>query len=90
MGTGDNYAYDDTARGAKEQSLPRIRERGEHYFDSYNGDPWGCGFGTNEELSLVYFFSINSFFFTIVCQLHSSEDAFLHLDPGATESSVML
>ena len=42
MGTGDNYAYDDTARGAKEQPLPRIRERGEHYFDSYNGDLWGC------------------------------------------------
>ena len=26
-----DYAYDDTARGAKEQPLPRIRERGEHY-----------------------------------------------------------
>ena len=51
-----DYAYDDTARGAKEQPLPRIRERGEHYVDSYNGDPWGCGFGTNEEVSLVYFF----------------------------------
>ena len=70
MGTGDNYVYDNTARGAKEESLPRIRERGEHYFDSYNGNPWGCGFGTNEEVSLVYFF-----FRAFVCERERGERA---------------
>uniref|UniRef100_A0A6U1VRN8 Palmitoyltransferase n=1 Tax=Trieres chinensis TaxID=1514140 RepID=A0A6U1VRN8_TRICV len=44
-----DYSYDDTARGASRQPLPRIRERGDFYIDSYNGEPWGCGFGTNEE-----------------------------------------
>jgi len=29
--------------------LPRIRERGEYYVDSFNDSPWTCGFGTGEE-----------------------------------------
>lgn len=44
-----DYTYDETAHGGKPQSLPRIRERGEYYIDSWNGQPWECTFGTNEE-----------------------------------------
>ena len=35
----------------KEQPLPRIRQRGEYYIDSFNGESWSCSFGTNEEVS---------------------------------------
>jgi hypothetical protein len=48
-----DYTYDETAHGGKPQSLPRIRERGEYYIDSWNGQPWECTFGTNEEVSLL-------------------------------------
>jgi len=44
-----DYDYDETVRGGKPQSMPRIRERGEFYVDSYNGEPWSCSFGTSEE-----------------------------------------
>lgn len=44
-----DYTYDETKAGSKPQPMPRIRERGEYYVDSYNGEPWGCTFGTNEE-----------------------------------------
>uniref|UniRef100_A0A6U4A6Q7 Palmitoyltransferase n=2 Tax=Ditylum brightwellii TaxID=49249 RepID=A0A6U4A6Q7_9STRA len=43
-----DYTYDETVK-KKKQPLPRIRERGEFYVDSYNGEPWACSFGTNEE-----------------------------------------
>jgi len=39
------YDYDETTP----QPMPRIRERGEFYVDSYNGEPWSCSFGTSEE-----------------------------------------
>lgn len=45
-----DYNYDDSSRPP--QQLPRIRERGEYYVDSYNGEPWNCSFGTAEEVSL--------------------------------------
>jgi hypothetical protein len=32
------------------QPLPRIRERGEYYIDSYNDQPMSCSFGTNEHV----------------------------------------
>ena len=31
------------------QPLPRIRNPGEHYIDSYNDQPWSFSFGTGEE-----------------------------------------
>lgn len=47
-----DYTYDEAAHGGKPQPLPRIRERGEYYIDSWNGQPWECNFGTNEDVSL--------------------------------------
>jgi len=47
-----DYTYDDTAPGSKPQPLPRIRQRGEYYVDSYNGDSFNCSFGTNEEAGI--------------------------------------
>lgn len=44
-----DYDYDETLNGGKPQPMPRIRERGEFYVDSYNGEPWSCSFGTSEE-----------------------------------------
>lgn len=32
------------------QPLPRIRERGEYYVDSYNDQPWSWTFGTHESV----------------------------------------
>jgi hypothetical protein len=46
-----DYNYDDSSR--PQQRLPRIRERGEFYVDSYNTEPWNCSFGTAEEVSRV-------------------------------------
>lgn len=43
-----NYNLDDTLTD-NAQPLPRSRERGEYYIDSYNGEPWTCSFGTTEE-----------------------------------------
>ena len=37
-------------RSISSQPLPRIRQRGEHYVDSFNDEPWKCAFGTNEEV----------------------------------------
>ena len=56
-----DYTYDDTAHGKKPQPLPRIRQRGEYYIDSYNGDSWSCSFGTNEEVRSVSSFFKNPF-----------------------------
>lgn len=44
-----DYSNDDTKRP---QPLPRIRERGEYYIDSYNDQPWSWTFGTHENVSL--------------------------------------
>ncbi len=46
-----DYNYDDSAHQNKPQPLPRIRKRGEHYVDSFNGESWSCTFGTHEEVS---------------------------------------
>ena len=48
-----DYTYDEVAKG-KPQAMPRIRERGEYYIDSWNGEPWSCTFGTNEEVRLSW------------------------------------
>jgi len=63
-----DYNYDETAKG-KPQPMPRIRERGEYYIDSWNGQPWACTFGTNEEVSGTCFMSL---FMLILCFYHSS------------------
>lgn len=39
--------YDYTA-AQQPQPPPRPRERGEHYIDSWNPEPWACQVGTNE------------------------------------------
>jgi len=44
-----DYGYDDSKRGSKPQPMPRMRSKGEFYVDSFNGEPWGCSFGTGEE-----------------------------------------
>ena len=46
-----NYDYDETLRGGTPQPMPRIRDRGEYYVDSYNGEPWSVTLGTSEEVS---------------------------------------
>lgn len=43
-----NYNHDDTNK-RKQQPLPRIRQRGEYYVDSFNGESYSCSFGTKEE-----------------------------------------
>lgn len=45
-----DYNYNEAQKG-KPQPMPRIRERGEYYVDSWNGESWSCTFGTNEEVS---------------------------------------
>jgi len=44
-----DYNYDDASKPP--QPYPRIRERGEYYIDTYNDQPWGCTFGTHENVS---------------------------------------
>jgi hypothetical protein len=46
-----DYTYDDVSGKKPPQSYPRIRERGEFYIDSFNGEPWSCSFGTAEKVS---------------------------------------
>jgi hypothetical protein len=46
-----DYQYDD--KNKPPQHYPRIRERGEYYIDSFNGEPWSCTFGTNETVRKV-------------------------------------
>lgn len=48
-----DYTYDDVSGKKPPQSYPRIRERGEFYIDSYNGEPWSCSFGTAEKVSTM-------------------------------------
>ena len=45
-----DYTYDDVNGKKPPQSYPRIRERGEYYIDSFNGEPWSCSFGTAEKV----------------------------------------
>lgn len=44
-----DYTYDDVSGKKPPQSYPRIRERGEFYIDSFNGEPYSCSFGTAEK-----------------------------------------
>ena len=53
-----DYTYDDVSGKKPPQSYPRIRERGEFYIDSYNGEPWNCSFGTQEKVSIVHLIDI--------------------------------
>ena len=46
-----DYLYDDVSGKKPPQSYPRIRERGEFYIDSYNGEAWSFSFGTAEKVS---------------------------------------
>lgn len=43
-----DFSYDES-KAKSPQPLPRIRQRGEYYIDSFNGENWSCTFGTNEE-----------------------------------------
>jgi hypothetical protein len=52
-----DYTYDDVNGNKPPQSYPRIRERGEYYIDSYNGEPWSCSFGTTESVSVLIEYS---------------------------------
>ena len=45
-----DFSKDVNKGGGKEQPLPRIRQRGEYYIDTFNGESWSCTFGTNEEV----------------------------------------
>jgi hypothetical protein len=47
-----DFGYDDTDGQKPAQAYPRIRERGEYYIDSFNGEPWSCTFGTAEQVRL--------------------------------------
>lgn len=47
-----DYTYDDATGKKPPQNYPRIRERGEYYIDSYNGEPWSCSFGTAESVGI--------------------------------------
>jgi hypothetical protein len=48
-----DYTYDDVSGKKPAQAYPRIRERGEFYIDSFNGEPWSCSFGTAEKVCRV-------------------------------------
>jgi hypothetical protein len=54
-----DYTYDEGPHNATgdrlkpQQPYPRIRERGEYYIDSYNDQPAGWTFGTNEQVRCV-------------------------------------
>lgn len=45
-----DYTYDETLSNRPPQPMPRIRERGEYYVDSYNDQPWSWSFGTHESV----------------------------------------
>jgi hypothetical protein len=45
-----DYTYDDINGKKPAQAYPRIRERGEFYIDSFNGEQWSCSFGTAEKV----------------------------------------
>lgn len=47
-----DYCKDATSTAGKQQPLPRIRQRGEFYIDSYNAESWSCSFGTHEEAGI--------------------------------------
>ena len=48
-----DYCKDATSIAGKQQPLPRIRQRGEFYIDSYNAESWSCSFGTHEEVCWI-------------------------------------
>jgi hypothetical protein len=45
------YDYSKEDKGGR-QDLPRIRQRGEYYIDTFNSESWSCSFGTQEEVRL--------------------------------------
>jgi hypothetical protein len=47
-----DYTQDGTTSMGKQQPLPRIRQRGEYYVDTFNAESWSCALGTNEEVSV--------------------------------------
>jgi len=47
-----DYSKDETSSAGKHQPLPRIRQRGEYYIDSFNAESWACTFGTHEEAGI--------------------------------------
>jgi hypothetical protein len=49
-----DYTYDETLSNRPPQPMPRIRERGEYYVDSYNDQPWSWSFGTHESVRFLY------------------------------------
>lgn len=56
---------DNSEKGDKPKQIVRIRERGEHYVDSYNGESKSCSFGTNEEVCLLLSYEGSTFNFVI-------------------------
>ena len=47
------HNFNKSDRG-NESLLPRVRERGEYYIDSYNMEKWNCSFGTYEEVRILF------------------------------------
>eukprot|EP00979_Chaetoceros_neogracilis_P018387 scaffold10583_cov290-Chaetoceros_neogracile.AAC.6 len=47
-----DYTLVETSLKGKQQPLPRIRQRGEHYIDTFNAESWTCALGTNEEAGI--------------------------------------
>jgi len=47
-----DYTLDETSLKGKQQPLPRIRQRGEYYIDTFNAESWTCALGTNEEAGI--------------------------------------
>ena len=76
-----DYTYDDTNGSKPPQGYPRIRERGEYYIDSFNGEPWSCTFGTTERVGFINFSAeacfINAFW--LVCRPDSLYSHFSNL-----------
>jgi len=62
------YNYTLSERDMEQQPLPRSRDRGEYYIDSYNMEKWNCSFGTLEEVKFdpLYMKSIGGVCFTLV------------------------
>ena len=63
-----DYTYDDTNGSKPPQGYPRIRERGEYYIDSYNGEPWSCTFGTTERVRCCFIYGSPLFSLEILCK----------------------
>lgn len=58
-----DYSLDSSSKKAQQQPLPRIRQRGEYYIDTFNAEPWSCSLGTFEEVSQHFLFKL----FRLLC-----------------------